>query len=181
MATSYHFISRGPAVIVTSFCWCWTWFKFSFIFSFTPLPRFCTTKDCNGASLILKTYFSRFHYMLAETEALSWQEAITLSLLHFFSTLHSPCFFIWSSKSLHHFDICCCSVAQSCPALCDPMDCSTPGFSALHGLLELAQTHVHWSMMPSNQLFLCHPLLLLPSIFPRIRVLSNELALRILK
>ena len=38
----------------------------------------------------------------------------------------------------------CCSVAQSCATLCDPMDCSTPGFSVLHYLLEFAQTHVHW-------------------------------------
>ena len=37
-----------------------------------------------------------------------------------------------------------CSVAQSCPTLWDPMDCSTPGFPVLHHLLELAQTHVHW-------------------------------------
>ena len=37
----------------------------------------------------------------------------------------------------------CCSVAQSCPTLCDPMDCSTPGFPVLHHLPELAQTHVH--------------------------------------
>ena len=37
----------------------------------------------------------------------------------------------------------CCSVAQLCPTLCDPMDCSTPGFPVLHQLLELAQTHVH--------------------------------------
>ena len=38
----------------------------------------------------------------------------------------------------------CCSIAQSCPTLCNPMDCSTPGFPVLHQLLELAQTHVHW-------------------------------------
>ena len=38
---------------------------------------------------------------------------------------------------------CCCSVAQSCPTLCDPMDCSRPGFPVLHYLLEFAQTHVH--------------------------------------
>ena len=37
----------------------------------------------------------------------------------------------------------CCSVAQSCLTLCDPMDCSTPGFPVLHHLPELAQTHVH--------------------------------------
>ena len=35
------------------------------------------------------------------------------------------------------------SAAQSCPTLCDPMDCSTPGFLVLHHLLELTQTHVH--------------------------------------
>ena len=36
------------------------------------------------------------------------------------------------------------SVAQSCPTLCDTMDCSTPGFPVLHHLLEFAETHVHW-------------------------------------
>jgi len=37
-----------------------------------------------------------------------------------------------------------CSVSQSCPTLCDPKDCSTPGFPVLHHLPQLAQTHVHW-------------------------------------
>ena len=37
----------------------------------------------------------------------------------------------------------CCSVAQSCPTLCYPMDCSRPGFPVLHYLPEFAQTHVH--------------------------------------
>ena len=63
------------------------------------------------------------------------------------------------------------SVAQSCVTLWDPMDCSTPGFPVLHQLPELAQT-------PSNHLILCCPLLL-PSIFPSIRVFSNELFLHI--
>ena len=39
---------------------------------------------------------------------------------------------------------CCCSVAKSCPTLCDPMNCSTPGFPVFHYLLEFAQTHAHW-------------------------------------
>ena len=46
-----------------------------------------------------------------------------------------------------------CSVAQSCPILCNPMDCSTPGFPVLQHLLELAQTHVHWvsdAIQPSH-------------------------------
>ena len=133
------------------------------------------------------------------------------------------------------------SVPQSCPTLCDPMDCSTPGCPVHHQLLEFTQTHVHgvsdaiqtshplsspsppafsfsqhfssvqslsrvrlfatprtaarqaalsitnfWSLhklmsiesvMPSNHLILCHPLLLLPSILPSIRVFSKESAL----
>ena len=40
--------------------------------------------------------------------------------------------------------MCLCSVPQSCPTLCDPMDCSMPGFSVHHQLPEIAQTHVHW-------------------------------------
>ena len=68
---------------------------------------------------------------------------------------------------------CFCSVAKSCLTLCDPMDCSMPGFSVLYHLPDLAQTHVHWvsdAIQPS------HPLsspLLLPPIFPSIRVFSN--------
>ena len=59
------------------------------------------------------------------------------------------------------------------------MDCSLPGFPVLYHLLEFAQTHVHWLVMPSNHFILCRPLLLLPSIFPSIRVFSNESALYI--
>ena len=66
------------------------------------------------------------------------------------------------------------SVAQSCLTLCDPMDCSTPGFPVHHQLPELAQTHVHRVVMPSNHLILLHLLLLLPSVFPSIRIFSNE-------
>ena len=49
----------------------------------------------------------------------------------------------------------CCLVTQSCPTLCDPMDCSTPGFSVLHHLPELGQTHAHWvsdAIQPSRPL-----------------------------
>ena len=70
------------------------------------------------------------------------------------------------------------SVTQSCPTLCNPMNCSTPGLPVHHQLPESIQTHVHWSMMPSNHLILCCPLLL-PSIFPSIRLFSNESALHI--
>ena len=61
------------------------------------------------------------------------------------------------------------------------MDCSMPGFPVNHQLQELAQTHMFIkSVMPSNHLILCCPLLLLPSIFPSIRVFSSESVLRIM-
>ena len=72
------------------------------------------------------------------------------------------------------------SVAQSCLTLCNPMDFSTPGLPVHHQLPEpfVKLMSISW-VMPSNHLILCHPLLLLPSIFPSIRVFSNELVLRI--
>ena len=49
---------------------------------------------------------------------------------------------------------CCCSAAKSCSTLCDPMKCSTPGFSILHRILMFAQIHVHWV---SDAIQLSHP------------------------
>ena len=62
------------------------------------------------------------------------------------------------------------SVAQLCPTL-QPMDCSMPGLPVHHQLLELAQTHVH---QVSDAIESSHPLPLLPSILPSIRVFSNK-------
>ena len=70
------------------------------------------------------------------------------------------------------------SVAQSCLTLCGPMDCGTPGLPVHHQLSELAQTHGHQVSVPSNHLILCRPLLLLPSIFPSIRVFSMSQFIR---
>ena len=87
-------------------------------------------------------------------------------------------FIIWDSwgnqRSKYYF-----SSVQSCLTLCDPTYCSTPGFSAHHQLYELAQTMSIESVMPSNHLILCYPLLLPPSVFSSIRVFSNESVLRI--
>ena len=74
---------------------------------------------------------------------------------------------------------CCCSVTKLCPTLCDPMNCNKPGFPVLHYLPELAELHSKSrtfmpSLMPFNHLILCCLLLLLPSVFPSIRVFSNE-------
>ena len=59
------------------------------------------------------------------------------------------------------------------------MECSTPGLPVHHQLQESTQTMSIESMMPSNHLIFCHPLLLLPSIFPSIRVFSSESVLHI--
>ena len=67
----------------------------------------------------------------------------------------------------------------SCIQLCEPMDCSTPGFLVLDYLPEFAQTHVHWFSIVSNHLILCFLRLLLPLILPSIRVFSNESAVHI--
>ena len=67
------------------------------------------------------------------------------------------------------------SVTQLCLTLCDPMDCSMPGLPVNHQLLAFLTKLMSIDLvMPSNNLILCCPLLLLPSIFPSISVFSNE-------
>ena len=73
----------------------------------------------------------------------------------------------------------CCSVTQSCLTLCDPMDAARQvslSFTISWSFLKLMSIRL---VMPSNHLILCLPLLLLPSLFPNIRVFSNESALLI--
>ena len=83
-------------------------------------------------------------------------------------------FQLWNVKPVMLFS----SVAQSCPTLCDPVDYSQASLSITisQSLLKLMSIE---SEMPSNHLILCRPLLLLPSVFPSIRVISNESALHI--
>ena len=104
------------------------------------------------------------------------------------------------SPSLLVVSIHVCSFTKSCPTLCNPMDCSPPGspqFSSVQSLNRVWLFVIPWtaahqgslsitnsrsllklmsieSGMSSNHLILCCPLLLLPSIFPSIRVFSNE-------
>ena len=85
-------------------------------------------------------------------------------------------------NQVHQFS----SVAQSCLTLCDLMDCSISSLPVHLPLLEFTQIHVHYvdfmsimSMMPSNHFILRCPLLLLPSIFPSIRIFSDESVLHI--
>ena len=71
------------------------------------------------------------------------------------------------------------SVAQLCPTLCDPMNHSMPGRPTITNSRSPPKPMSIKSVMSSNHLILCRPLLLLPSIFPSIRVFSSESALHI--
>ena len=62
------------------------------------------------------------------------------------------------------------SIIQSCPTVCNPMNCITPGFPVHHQVPEFGQTHVH----QGSDAILHHPLLLLSSIFLNTRVFSKE-------
>ena len=74
------------------------------------------------------------------------------------------------------------SLARSCPTLCEPMDCKArqASLSIPNSWSSLKLMCIE-SVMPSNHPILCRPLLLLPSIFPSIRVFSNELAFCIIR
>ena len=83
-------------------------------------------------------------------------------------------FFFWLHTTIQFS-----SVAQSCPTVCDPMDCSMTGFPVHHQFWNLLKLMSVVSVMPFNHLILCCLLLFPPSIFPSIRIFSNESALRI--
>ena len=71
------------------------------------------------------------------------------------------------------------SVTQLCPTLCDPWTAAHQASLSITNSWSLLKLMSIESVMPSNHLILCRPLLLLPSIFPSIRVFSNESALHI--
>ena len=97
--------------------------------------------------------------------------------MHHFSTIFQAALFYCTNFVAWLFLF--SSVTQSCLTLCDPMRCSTPGLPVQHQLLQPTQLMPIESVMPSNYLILCRPLLFLPSVFPSIRVFSNELTLQI--
>ena len=101
----------------------------------------------------------------------------SLHVLQFFVIATSGVFsyYILATPDNNQFS----SVAQSYPTLCNPMNCSTPGFPIFHYLLEFAQTHVHWvddAIQPSHPLLPPSP----PTFnLSQIRVFSNESVLHI--
>ena len=91
--------------------------------------------------------------------------------------IHAAYFSQSSISSVQYVSVQFSSFVQSCPTFCDPMNRSTPGLPAITNSQSSLKLMSIELVMPSNHFILCHPLLPLPSIFPSIRVFSNELAL----
>ena len=113
------------------------------------------------------------HSVRAVTDDTEMKEWVRLCLNKTLFVKQAACW-VWPTVcSFSQFS----SASQLCPTLCDPMNCSTPGLPVHHQLPESTQTHVHCvsdAIQPNHPL---SSLLFLPSIFPSIRVFSNELAL----
>ena len=127
-----------------------------------------------GKSLYLPLNFSltlKIKFILKKNESLTIHDTI---VKYFEYTTK------WGKKQYtKQYCCCCCSVAKSCLTVWDPMDCNMLGFPVFTISWSLLKFLSIELVMPSNHLILCHPLLLLPSIFPSIKVFSNESALRI--
>ena len=96
-----------------------------------------------------------------------------MNACHLLRTASAP----WSILPSYLLSIMFSSVTQSCQTLCNPMDCSMPGFPSFTNSWSLLKLMSIESVMPSNHLVLCHPLLLLPSVFPSIWGFPSESAL----
>ena len=89
-------------------------------------------------------------------------------------------YYLYFLQSIVTLCFCCsCSVTKLCPTLCEPMDCSSPGSPSFTIFWSLLKFMFIESVKPYNHLVLSCPLLLLPSVFPSIRVFSSESALGI--
>ena len=127
--------------------------------------------DFSGKNTRMGCHFILQGIFLTQDETrISYVSCINRQVLYHQHHLGSPIIVIAKSKVYRNF------VAQSCPTFCDPMNYSTQAsmsFTISQSLLKFMSILL---MMPSNNLILCHSFLLLPSIFPSIRVFSNELA-----
>ena len=109
----------------------------------------------------MNCYSFRFLFVSKDLKILGFTKFI--HILKECDHVFHPLLWFWTVQTGHvSLDNLLSSLAKSCPTLCDPMDCSTPGFPVLHYLPEFAQTHVHWvgdAIQPSHSLL---PPFLLP-------------------
>ena len=122
---------------------------------------------CNGYSIVPLLLLKKIISSLLNLSKISWSYLYLFLgyLLCFINLLVYQALQSW---------FCCCSVSKTCPTLCDPWTTAIqafPRFTISQSLLKLMSIE---SVILSNHLILCQPLLLLPSIFPSIRVFSNE-------
>ena len=105
-------------------------------------------------------------FSMAMLSPLMASKGIFVSVRFFFLTflflffLRVSIFRLFPLKVFNIVLIYCCSAAKWCPRICDPIDCSTPGFFVLEYLLEFAQTYVHWvgdAIQPSHSLLFPSP------------------------
>ena len=108
--------------------------------------------DITASWMIFRVRMHKLYFLQGLLGSLLFTHSLSPSYLHLCSFLSycwivlpscglmAVCFYDWGGgwRVLSLF------ITQSCPTLCHPTDCSTPGFPVLHHLLELAQTHVHW-------------------------------------
>jgi len=126
----------------------WLGFEALFAALLSP-PLLFSSSACLGLAQpkLLAGFDTSLHSFRPGGHALSTPSMLTpLSTTHSTARLelqHTDVLLMRVFFQLIPFHCCCCSVAQSRPTLCDPMDCSTPGFPVLHHFPELAQTHVH--------------------------------------
>ena len=113
--------------------------------------------------IYIYSFYITFHYGLSQDTVYSFLcytvEPCYLFILYISFASASPKFPLHASSIPSPLAVQFSSVTQSCPTLWDHMDCSAPGFPVHHQLPELAQTHVIESVIPSNHLILCRPLL----------------------
>ena len=99
------------------------------------------------------------------------------TLLNSFINFNNLLRYCFGFSAVQQYSVQFNSVAQLCPTLGNPMNRSTPGPLCITSSQSSPKLMSIESVMPSNHLILCRPLRLLPSIFPSIRVFSNESAL----
>ena len=127
--------------------------------------------------LLNEDYLSCFQFLAIKNKAAIKPHMCRYLCGHKFSNQLRYYLGAWFLYDMVKLCIYCWSGTKPCPTLCDPMDCSMPVLPVIHHSQNFLKFMFIESVMSLNHLILCHRLLLLPSIFPRIRIFSNELAL----